>query len=154
MYVVGDADVDVVGVVLVGVGFVGDGDVDVRTDAEGEGLGDTDRGGVEVYVDAGTYVLAAEDVPPYGDVLAAEDTLREADGEAAPEAVCPPEVGAVCDKVSAAGWDGNGAEGCPVNEVSANAVAPEATRSAPRTQASTSGRHSLCRGRLVVPGGR
>jgi hypothetical protein len=147
-------DVDVVGDVLVGVGVVGDGDVDVRTDAEGEGLGDADRGDVEVYVDDGAYVLAAEEVPPYGDVLAAEETLREADGEAAPEAVRPPEVGAFCDEVSAAGWDGNGVDGCPVNDVSANAAAPEATRSTPRTQASTSGRHSLCRGRLVVPSGR
>lgn len=143
-----------VGDVLVGVGFAGDGEVDVRTEAEGEGFGVADRGGdVEVYVDDGAYAPAAEEVPPYGDVLAAEDTLREADGDAAPEAVCPPWVDAACDEVSAAGWDGTGADGCPVNEVSANAVAPETTRSAPRTHASTSGRHSLRRGRLVVPGG-
>jgi hypothetical protein len=143
------ADVPVGVGLVVGAGVDGD---DVRTD--GEGLGDTDRDGdVEVYLDGGADALGAEDVFPYEDAAAAEDAPLEADGDAAPEAVCPPYVGAVCNEVSAAGWDGTGVAGCPANEVSANAAAPEATRSAPRTHASTRGRHSRRRGRRVLPGG-
>ena len=149
----GDADAGATGDVFAGVDVGGYGDADVVTEGEVEGLGDTDGGGVDVYVDDGAGVLAAEDPPPYGDLVAAEDTAQEAGGDAPPEAVCPPCVGAVCDEISAVGWDGIGMGGCPVNEVSANAAAPDAARSAPRIHASTSDCHGRRRGRVVLPGG-
>ena len=62
------------------------------------------------------------------------------------------DLGAVGWDVCAAGWNCSGAGGCPVKEVKAKAVAPDATRT-PATQASTSGRHLRRRGRFLPPGG-
>ena len=42
---------------------------------------------------------------------------------------------------------------CPTNEVTANAVAPDAAKTTPTTQPSTSGRSRRCRGRFLPPGG-
>ena len=46
------------------------------------------------------------------------------------------------------GWSLTGAGDCLVKEVRAKAVAPDTTRSAPMTHASTIGRHRRRRGRF------
>jgi hypothetical protein len=105
--------------------------------------------GVLAGVDAGVLagVLAGVDEPWYVDALAEVDVDWEADR---PGPLCPPDVDADSEEVTAAGdWTGVGV--FPVNEVTAKAVAPDITRSAPMTHASTSGRHPRRRGRLRPP---
>ena len=103
--------------------------------------------GVLAGVDAG--VLAGVDEPWYVDALAEVD----ADWEAGrPGPLCPPDVDADAEEVTAAG-DWTGVEVFPVNEVTAKAVAPDITRSAPMTHASTSGRHPRRRGWRLPPDG-
>ena len=68
-----------------------------------------------------------------------------------PRTVFPLDWGAVGVDVCAAGWNCSGV--CPVKEVKAKAVTPDATSTALITHASTSGRHPRRRGRFLTPGG-
>ena len=80
------------------------------------------------------YVLAGCDV--YG---ADEDALGEADGTVVDDVTSgPTDAGADAEDVCAAGCS-SWVDGCPENEVTANAAAPPAPTMPPRMSATTSG---------------
>lgn len=97
------------------------------------------------------YVLAGCDV--YGAEVADDDALCDADGSVvADETAGPTDAGAVAGDVCAAGCS-SCVDGCPVNEVTANAAAPPAPTMPPRMSASTSGFIRRRRGGWPVPVG-
>jgi len=119
-----------------------DGEADGRTDGEAVAVGDADaRTDGEAVATGGWYV------PVYEGALAEYDALGEADGLAdAPEELCAADAEAAGADDCVAGVSLTGAGECPVEEVSAKAVAPDASTSTPMTHASTIGRHRRRRG--------
>jgi hypothetical protein len=129
-------------------------DEEVDADAEADADADVDVDvvgvvGVTEWRTAGDeYVLAGCDV--YG---ADDDALCDADGSVvADETSGPTEAGAVAGDVCAAGCS-SWVDGCPENEVTANAAAPPAPTMPPRMSASTSGFIRRRRGGWPVPAG-
>jgi len=117
----GDVDVDVGGEVVVEVG----GDVDVV------------GGAVVARVAGDEYVLVGGD--EYGAELTDDDALGEADGTVVDDVTSgPTDADAVAEDVCPVGCS-SWVDGCPVNEVTANAAAPPAPTMPPRISATTSG---------------
>jgi hypothetical protein len=126
---------------------------DVDVDVVGEVVGDVDVVGDVVVgcVVGDEYVLVGCDV--YGAEVADDDALCDADGSVVADLTAgPTDAGAVAELVCAAGccsW----VDGCPVNEVTANAAAPPAPTMPPRMSATTSGFIRRRRGGWPVPDG-
>jgi hypothetical protein len=140
----GDEDGAAVGDVLTVAD--GDGDADGRTDGEAVAVGDAD-GRTDGRTD-GEAVAVGWYVPVYEGALAEYDALGETEGLAgAPKELCAADAEAAGADVCAVGLSLTGAGEGPVKEVSAKAVAPDASTSTPMTHASTIGRHRRRRGR-------
>jgi hypothetical protein len=89
----------------------------------------------------------------YGAELAGDDVLCVAVGTVVDDVTSgPTDAGAVAEDVCAAGCS-SWVDGCPVNEVTANAAAPPAPTIPPRMSASTSGFARRLRGGRPVPAG-
>ncbi len=118
-------------------------------DEEVDADADVDVGGVVEWRTVGDeYVLAGCDV--YG---ADEDALGEADGTVVDDVTSgPTDAGADAEDVCAAGCS-SWVDGCPENEVMANAAAPPAPTMPPRISATTSGLIRRRRGGWPVPAG-
>ncbi|HMD94192.1 MAG TPA: hypothetical protein VKG80_16300, partial [Trebonia sp.] len=129
-----------------GVDVVGDGLADLDADGladpdeEADGLTDPEA---DVNADGPVDALPGEVVPVRG------DTPPEA---GPPSPVAPADAGAFADDICAAGDCCSGVGVCPANEVRANAVAPDAANTTPKTQPSTIGRSRRCRDRLGPSG--
>jgi hypothetical protein len=144
--------------VLAGADEDVDADADVEADADvdgevGEVAGDVDVvGGVVVERVAGDeYVLVGGD--EYGAELTDDDALGDADGSVVADVTAgPTDAGAGAEDVRPAccsSWT----DGCPVNEVTANAAAPPAPTMPPRISAITSGFIRRRRGGWPFPDG-
>jgi hypothetical protein len=143
-----DADEDEGGVDEGGAEEV-DADADAEADVDVDVVGVV---GVTEWRTAGDeYVLAGCDV--YGAEVADDDALCVAVGTVVDDVTSgPTEAGAVAGDVCAAGCS-SWVDGCPVNEVTANAAAPPAPTMPPRMSASTSGFIRRRRGGWPVPAG-
>jgi len=128
-----------------------DADVDVDGDVVGEVVGDV-VGDVVVARAAGDeYVLAGGD--EYGAELTDDDALGDADGTVVDDVISgPADTDAGAEDACPAGCS-SWTDGCPVNEVSANAAAPPAPTRPPRISATTRGFIRRRRGGRPVPDG-
>jgi hypothetical protein len=89
----------------------------------------------------------------YGAELTDDDALGDAVGTVVDDVTSgPTDAGAGADDVCPAGCS-SWVDGCPVNEVTANAAAPPAPTMPPRMSASTSGFIRRRRGGWPVPAG-
>jgi len=121
-----------------------DADADADVDVVGEVVGDVVVGCVA----GDEYVLAGCD--EYG---ADGDALGDADGTVVDDVTSgPADAGADAEDVCPAGCS-SWTDGCPENEVSANAAAPPAPTMPPRISATTSGFIRRRRGGWRVPDG-
>ncbi|HYX59061.1 MAG TPA: hypothetical protein VE888_08635 [Streptosporangiaceae bacterium] len=124
---------------LAGADEESDADADAEADVDGEVVAEVGGdvvGDVVVGCVAGDeYVLVGCD----GGGAAGEDVLGDADGSVVAELTAgPTEAGAGAEDVCPAGCS-SWMDGCPENEVSANAAAPPAPTRPPRISATTSG---------------
>ena len=125
-----------------------DADVDVDGDVVGEVVGDVVGDVLVARVAGDEYVLAGCD--EYG---ADEDALGDADGTVVDDVTSgPADTDAGAKDVCPAGCS-SFTDGCPENEVTANAAAPPAPTMPPRISATTSGFIRRRRGGWRVPDG-
>ena len=128
-----------------------DADVDVDGDVVGEVVGDVVGDVVVGRVVGDEYVLGGCD--EYGAELTDDDALGDADGTVVDDVTSgPADTDAGAEDVCPAGCS-SWTDGCPENEVSANAAAPPAPTMPPRISATTSGFIRRRRGGWRVPGG-
>jgi hypothetical protein len=114
-----------------------DADADVDGEVVGEVVGDVVGDVVVGCVAGDEYVLAGCD--EYGAELTDDDALGDADGTVVDDVTSgPADAGAGAEDVCPAGCS-RWTDGCPENEVTANAAAPPAPTMPPRISATTSG---------------
>jgi hypothetical protein len=121
-------------------------DADVDGEVVGEVVGDVVGGVVVARVAGDEYVLVGCD----GGGAADDDVLCDADGAVVAELTAgPTDTGADVCPAGCSSWT----DGCPVNEVSANAAAPPAPTMPPRISATASGFIRRRRGGRALSGG-
>jgi hypothetical protein len=126
-----------------------DADAEADADVDGEVVGEVVGDVVVGRVVGDEYVLVGCD----GGGAAGDDVLGDADGSVVAELTAGlTDAGAGVEDVCPAGCS-SWTDGCPVNEVSANAAAPPAPTRPPRISATTSGFIRRRRGGRPVPDG-